>query len=342
MKIVIRTLFLLLLLAVGTLLTRDDLDQLRSDVAGQIREIAGSELLPSQPANSGPLRPEPAPVVDQPSVRDSDTVRIASFNIQVFGTSKSNKPDVMAILASVVRRFDIVAIQEVRAKDQSVIPRFVDLVNSDGAHYQSVVGPRLGRTTSKEQYAFVYDATRIEVDRQSIYTLPDPRDLLHREPLVARFRVRGPPPTEAFTFTLVNIHTDPDETKTELNALDDALVAIRRNGSQEDDVILLGDLNVDPARFGDLGRLPNIAWAISGMTTNTRGTKSYDNIVFDRVNTTEFVGEAGVLNLMTEFSLSKEAALKVSDHLPVWATFRSTENRVQRLAESPSDGSRIR
>ena len=43
------------------------------------------------------------------------TIRIASFNIQVFGESKADKPDVMAVLAETIRRFDIVAIQEVRA-----------------------------------------------------------------------------------------------------------------------------------------------------------------------------------------------------------------------------------
>ena len=61
----------------------------------------------------------------------------------------------------------------------------------------------------------------------SIYTVADPQDLLHREPLVATFRVRGVPSHEAFQFKLVNIHTDPDETKTELDALGDVFVVLR-------------------------------------------------------------------------------------------------------------------
>ena len=47
----------------------------------------------------------------------------------------------------------------------------------------------------------------------------DPQDMLHREPLVAMFRARGPSPQEAFTFVLMDFHTDPDETKEELDAL---------------------------------------------------------------------------------------------------------------------------
>lgn len=260
-------------------------------------------------------------------VAAGDTIKIASFNIQVFGTSKLNKPEVVDVLARVVRRFDVVAVQEVRSTDQSVVPRFVERINAEGARYGHVIGPRLGRTSSKEQYVFIYDTSRIEVQPGSVYTVDDPEDFLHREPLVARFRVRGPPPAEAFTFSLVNIHTDPDETDTELDALDDAFVAVRRDGSGEDDVILLGDLNVDDNHLGQLGRLPSIAWVISGRPTNTRGTKSYDNLLFDRRVTMEFTGYCGVLDLMAEFGLSMEQALKVSDHLPIWAEFSVLEAR---------------
>lgn len=122
----------------------------------------------------------------------------------------------MDVLVKVVRRFDVVAIQEVRSTDDTVVPRFVEMVNADGSRYDFVIGPRLGRTNSKEQYAILFNTARIEVDRGSIYTVDDPQDLLHREPLVARFRVRGVPPEKAFTFNLVDIHTDPDETVQEL------------------------------------------------------------------------------------------------------------------------------
>lgn len=267
----------------------------------------------------------------QPAARQQgETVSVASFNVQVFGVSKLGKPDVMEILVDAVRRFDVVAIQELRAKDQSIVPQFVEMINATGVQYDYVVGPRLGRTSSKEQYVYVYDTATIELDESSVYTVADPNDQLHRPPLVASFRVRGPPTEQAFTFTLVNIHTDPDETDTELDALADVFVSVQNNGSGEDDVILLGDLNVDEYGLGRLGRLPNVAYAISGVTTNTRGNKLYDNIIFDAGNTTEFTGQWGVLDLMAEYDLSLEEALQVSDHLPVWATFSIVEGRATR------------
>jgi endonuclease/exonuclease/phosphatase family metal-dependent hydrolase len=271
-----------------------------------------------------------------------ETIKIASFNIQVFGTSKSAKPHVMNVLAQVIRRFDVVAIQEVRAKDDGVVPNFVKLINAHGARYDFVIGPRLGRTSSKEQYVFIYDTDRIELDSHSVHTLDDPQDLLHREPLVASFRVRGPSPGQAFTFTLVNIHTDPDETDTELDALADAFVAVQRQNIAEDDVILLGDLNVDEHHLGRLGLLPNISWAISGLKTNTRQTKSYDNLVFDSIATIEYTDNSGVLDLMSEFNLSVDEALEVSDHLPVWAEFSVYENDLPaHMATRPQHAPRL-
>jgi endonuclease/exonuclease/phosphatase family metal-dependent hydrolase len=257
--------------------------------------------------------------------RSGDTIRIASFNMQVFGATKLQNAPVMDALVRVVRRFDVVAIQEVRALDDTVLPRFVERINADGSHYDYVIGPRLGRTSSKEQYAVVFDATRIEVDPSSIYTVPDPEDRLHREPLVGRFRVRGMPADQAFTFSLVNIHTDPDETAAELDALADVYTGVQQNGSGEDDVILLGDLNVDDYHLGRLGRLPGITAVVTGVTTNTRHGAQYDNLIFDQRATTEYTGRWGVLDLAGEFKLSVEEALKISDHCPIWAEFRARE-----------------
>jgi deoxyribonuclease-1-like protein len=142
---------------------------------------------------------------------------------------------------------------------------------------------------------------------------------------VARFQTRTASGTIPFTFTLVNIHTDPDETDIELDALDDVFLAVQRNGSGEDDVILLGDLNVDEYKLGELGRLPGIGYVVSGTTTNTRRNRAYDNLVFHRGATTEYLGRWGVLDLEAEYGLTRDQALEVSDHLPVWAEFSPHE-----------------
>ncbi len=45
-----------------------------------------------------------------------NTIKIARFNIQIFGKSKRQKEDVIEILTKIVRHFDIVAVQEFRDK----------------------------------------------------------------------------------------------------------------------------------------------------------------------------------------------------------------------------------
>jgi endonuclease/exonuclease/phosphatase family metal-dependent hydrolase len=262
-----------------------------------------------------------------PPAKPWDGLLIASFNIQVFGESKMAKTNVVEVLARVVRAFDIVAVQEVRAKSDSIVPEFVRMVNANGSRYHYVIGPRQGRTVSKEQYTFIYDTDRVEVDPSSVGVVPDPGGRLHRPPMHARFRTRVVPVELAFTFWLVDIHTDPDEVPQELDALTDVFRAMQVARPDEDDVILLGDLNAGPPQFSPLQRIPGIGWAVAGVTTNTRRTKTYDNLVFARPATTEYLGLWGVMDLQSTFGLPLDHALEVSDHNPVWAAFYPCESR---------------
>lgn len=270
----------------------------------------------------------------------SETVLVGSFNIQVFGQSKLNDPAVMRVLTDVARRFDVLAIQEIRSVEQDVIPAFVQQINAGGARYDFVLGPRLGRTRSKEQYAFIYDTTRLEVLPQSVYTADDPTDRLHREPFVATFRVRAPNARPPFTFTLVNAHTDPDEVDTELAALIEVGRVVRQDIIQEDDVILLGDFNTDEVELKRFGQAAGF-WPIHrGVTTNTRRTESYDNFLIDPQATAEFTGRFGVLDVERGYQLSPEQALAVSDHLPIWAEFTFTERQGTMATREPAGSTR--
>jgi len=259
--------------------------------------------------------------VQAPAAAQRDVIRIATFNIQVFGQEKMRKPHVMAALANICARFDVVAIQEIRSQAQDVLPALVQQINSLGHHYDFVIGPRQGRTDSKEQYGYVFNTATIEVDRRTVAPVVDPHDLLHRPPLVAAFRSRGAPPEEAFTFTLVNVHTDPDEAIEEINVLDDVYYAVRYDGRGEDDIIMLGDFNAGPRQFTPFAGVPYLTWVVENEPTNTRRTHLYDNIIYHRQASTEFTGAGGVFDMMLELGLTEQQALEISDHLPVWAEF---------------------
>ena len=277
------------------------------------------------PVNYGaqPVAPAPpTPMFGGPAIR------IASFNIEVFGDKKASKPYVMATLASIVQNFHVVAIQEIRTQDDYFIDNFLrTYVNTNGRAYDKVVGPRQGSTVSTEQYAFLYDTAAIEVNHRSVFTVNDPDHLLERDPLVAMFRVRGPPPEQAFTFVLIDMHTRPDRhAAAEVDTLSRVYQAVRRASNGEDDIILLGDLNVDDKHLGELGQLDGVRPIVRNTFTNTRQNAQYDNIIVHQPSTTEFSGKWGVFDFPRLFNLTPDQAQQVSDHMPIWAEFSAYES----------------
>ena len=252
---------------------------------------------PNTNPNSGQIANNPAgPTASQPA---NSQIIIGSFNIQMFGKTKMSKPAVVSALVNVARRFDILAIQELRDKDQNVIPAFLAKINQNGAAYAAAVGPRqgyvvAGKTTRYfEQSVFLYDTRTIEVIGDS-YAAIDQANIMHRPPFVAQFRCKAVPPNlQPFTFNLMNVHIDPDDAHSEFVALQPILAEIYQRHPNEDDFILLGDFNEEPDKYARYQWMRQQQSALpSQWKTNTAMTKAYDNIVFDRVLTAEFTNQA--------------------------------------------------
>ncbi len=269
--------------------------------------------------------------------RTPSTILVGSFNIQRLGPSKLGQPWVMDKFAEIIRRFDVIALQEITSLDQRTLPTLVELINRGGVNYSYTISPRIGREASGyyEQYAFVYDTTRIHGGPQFCYPVQDDADILHREPFVGRFETVGNQP---FSFTLINMHTDPDEIAYELDVLADVYVNVRQFEYPEDDVLLLGDLNAAPSKFQKLGRIPGFAPLIVDVPTNTRKNKTLDNILADRQTTREFTGRAGVIDLEQMFRLQLADVERISDHLPIWAEFSITERATAFTATASAQG----
>ncbi|MCG6155163.1 endonuclease/exonuclease/phosphatase family protein [Rubinisphaera margarita] len=289
----------------------------------------------SSGGQSGPTSPA------LPPAKAADRIRMATFNIQVFGESKLSDAKVTEQLVKITKQFDLVAIQEIRAADQTLMDRFLAKVNAGGGDYRYLLGERLGRTISKEQYAYLYRVSVIEPIPGSLYTIDDREDRLHREPLVASFRTRTPNGSEPFSFTLINMHTDPDEAEWEVSQLAEVYKFVKSHNPNEDDIILLGDLNVDSSKLQPLTEIPLLRSVAGNAPTNTRGTKQYDHVVVNHQNTLEFTGQAGVFDMAGFFQISQDAALDISDHQPVWAEFSTIEKYGPERLASPFDESRM-
>ena len=153
-------------------------------------------------------------------------------------------------------RFDLMAIQGVRGKNQGVLVRLVEQINAaSGRSYDFATCPTQQRDALEHYSAFVFDRARIDVDRTTVHFVEDRRGRFRIKPLVGSFRVRGPDPAQAFTFTLINVETDPDHAAAELDVLAEVFRAVREDGRNEDDIILLGDLESDDQHLGQLGKL---------------------------------------------------------------------------------------
>jgi deoxyribonuclease-1-like protein len=270
--------------------------------------------------------------------RTTSTILIGSFNMQRLGPSKLSNPWVMERFAAIISHFDVIALQEITSKDQRTLPILVDLVNKQGLQYAYTISPRIGRegTGYFEQYAFVFDTRRIAGGADYCYVVSDEQDILHREPFVGRFRSLYP--NQPFTFSLINIHTDPGEVREEIIALASTFKNVRQFEYPEDDVIILGDLNAEPKKLQPLLDIPGMTPLIVGVPTNTRRNKTIDNILIDRASTLEFTGRAGAIDLEQMFGIDLRDAERLSDHLPIWAEFTASERTQQATATAAGAG----
>jgi endonuclease/exonuclease/phosphatase family metal-dependent hydrolase len=251
------------------------------------------------------------------------TIRIASFNLQVFGQTKAGKPEVVNVMARIIRGFDVIAVQEIRDSAGTAIDTLAAAVDSTGVDYEYVIGPREGRTSSKEQYAIFYNKATIEA-LPGAYTYNEGGvDTFEREPYIAIFRAR----TGGADFVLVDIHTKPEDATAEIQFLP-TVIANAAATLGDADVICLGDFNADGSYYNEnnyTATFPSSTynWLISNAedTTVAASSNTYDRIVTTKSMTEDFAGRSGVFRFDSEFGLDAIATAAVSDHYPVWAEF---------------------
>jgi deoxyribonuclease-1-like protein len=258
------------------------------------------------------------------------TLRIATFNLDGLDDNKLAAYRIDDVLVRLLPQFELIAVQGVRGKNQGVLVRLVEQINSTaGRRYQYATCPSQQREGIEHYSAFLFDRTALEIDRRTVHFVEDSLRRFRHKPLTASFRVRGVDPNAAFTFTLVTAETDPQRPAEENDLLADVYNAVRNDGRNEDDVIVLGDFEADDNHLGRLGKILGMTAAISGVPTTTQGTHLLDNILFDRRATSEFTGKVEVFDLMRQFDLTIESASEISRHLPVWAEFSVYEGGQQ-------------
>ncbi|MFO1063615.1 MAG: endonuclease/exonuclease/phosphatase family protein [Pirellulales bacterium] len=264
------------------------------------------------------------PTTAPAAIDNSVPLRIASFNLADFDAAKRDRIFVRETLVRLLTQFDLIALQEIKSKQDNVLPELTAALNASGRRYDFLIGPRVGRGDVREQFAFIFNTDRIETDRYQMYTVDDPEDMIQFEPLVGWFRAKGVGADQAFTFSLANVHIDPNFASQEMQMIPDLMQSIAADGRQEDDVILAGDFSTDAAAWLARPEL-GLRTALDGIATTVHGTQAFDNFIFSAAHTSEFTGRSGAYDFLRQFNMSLEQATQVSDHLPIWIEFSPQE-----------------
>ncbi|XP_030339153.1 deoxyribonuclease-1-like 2 [Strigops habroptila] len=251
------------------------------------------------------------------------TLRVGAFNIQAFGDTKMSNEEVAGIIISILSRYDVVLVQEVRDSDLSAVTQLMEQLNSVSmSPYDYEISGPLGRDNYKEMYLFIYRTDVMSV--VDTYQYEDPQDVFSREPFILRVSA---PNTKVQDFVLVPLHSAPHDAVAEIDALYDVYLAIV-NKWGTDNIMFLGDFNADCTyvqhsdwssirlRTSDIFK-----WLLPDGTDTTVGRSdcAYDRIVVcgAKLKRSIVPNSAGIYNFQRAFRLEQEEALAVSDHYPV-------------------------
>ncbi|XP_053725057.1 deoxyribonuclease 1 like 4, tandem duplicate 1 [Synchiropus splendidus] len=283
------------------------------------------------------------------SVFSTETMKVASFNIQRFGKYKVSDPDVLNILTKIVSRYDIIVILEVVDVSGESVRALLEALNRSTSqhHYTLKISTRLGRGRYKEQFMFLYRDDMVDLvgsyqyDDQST----ESGDVFARDPYILRFRCLD---TVLKDLVLIPVHTKPDDSDKELDELYDVFLHVKEKW-RTDNVMILGDFNADGAYVTkkDMKEIrirsdKNFHWLIADhmdTTARTGNDHTYDRIVVygDDMLHAVVPGSAQPFNFQKEYGLSELQALKVSDHYPVEVQLKSIHDTADEKVDLPED-----
>lgn len=257
---------------------------------------------------------------EPPGASSDKPIQICWWNAKRLGHGERD----WQLTAQPIKQCDIVALGEVMTKEAPA-----KLAHYLGkGWYASTSKTSVGTEHYREYYAVLYDSKRVSAVTRTIKGAggfyPDPGNKLIREPWSISLK------SGEFDFTLVLIHVvwgdRASERVAELEVLDDVYRWYQKRDPQEQDIILLGDFNRTPTQTGwEQIKQAGLKLLIdgAGTTINTKGEPAnlYDQIIVDPAHTKEWSGQSGIISKLP--MRLDEFRAKVSDHLPVWATFKT-------------------
>jgi hypothetical protein len=291
---------------------------------------------------------------------------VGTWNLQALGglyrgwdeTTGSPKRNFrgLAIIAEVIRRFDVIAIQEV-TRETTVLRFLMDEFLGD--HWGVLVSDvSAGEKGNDERLAYLFDRRRvIPSGLAGEIVLPptadgDPQEQFDRTPYIAGFRCGE----ERFALLTAHIRYGdvPDDRVPELRRIAEyTAIQIRDQAKgpapRKTNLIVLGDFNIDKRKENPLfdAFISHGLWVPDAIrdvkTTYGQEAKHYDQIAWFRDDLTLMTeGNAGVVDFVGAVFKempTRSMTFRVSDHFPLWVEFltdRSDEAFAKTLEIDPA------
>lgn len=262
-----------------------------------------------------------------PALPASSNLRIATWALGGFGPEKLDSVKTIERVASVIRGFDVIAVQQLRPTQRDFVPQLLSVASGTDRRYDYVLGQV--HQPSGEQLAFFFDTNRVVTDRTQLYTVADPDNRMTHDPLVAWFRANDQSPSHAWTFSFVNVRIELPLAQQEVAELPRILAAVTRDGRGEDDCLVGGLFQADDVYLLSTLAQPALRTAIRSTPTDIFARHQSSNLFYSDVMTTEAIGRGGVLDFLRRENLSLAEAEQISPYLPVYAEFSTREGGLQ-------------
>lgn len=253
------------------------------------------------------------------SLVGSAQIKICSWNIENIGASKTDHE--IAYMAKTLKEFDIVALQEVVVSEAGAqaVAKLVDELNRKGAQWDYVISdPTSGSAYKAERYAFLWKPSKVKKIGEA-FLEPTYVEEIQREPYLATFKYGEK------EVTLVNFHaiTKKMQPETEIKYFK-FLPALYPTKN----LIFIGDFNCPQSHtvFFPLRKM-GYQSVFKNQKTSLRKkcieedclASEFDNI-FYHSKTVEVVN-SGIILFYKDFE-NLHKARNISDHIPIWVTFK--------------------
>ncbi|MDM4014094.1 deoxyribonuclease I [Roseiconus lacunae] len=261
--------------------------------------------------------------------RNLKPIVIASWALSGFGPTKFADDQTRSRVIRILRKFDVIALQQITAAERDLVPRLTDAMNEgNGAKFDFVMGDPTGPVAQSEQLAILFNQNRVRIDRSQTYTVADPQNQMTYDPLVAWFRAAEPPEQVAWTFSMVNVRVNLARAPAEVALLPGVMSSVRLDGRGEDDVVMAGLFQADDTYLVKRVMGNGVAAAVQSLPTDIFGRHQTSNLLVDRNRTNEFIGRGGPFDFLRKDNLSLSEAEAISSHLPVTGEFTVWEGGI--------------